>query len=166
VIYPKLDVGALLLSSNSSRSRVPLLLTTNLYVVTPRLVFPSTLTPFQIYRIAWFSLSPSSNGTSLHARATERITLADIALAAEFQPTTVDATLRAKLPNVLRHFEAIVDQPNLASVFGSTAYAEKALRYTPHPKEEKKPATSAQPKAEKKPKKEVTMTTTSRCRRR
>jgi elongation factor 1-gamma len=89
---------------------------------------------------------------------TERITLADIALAAEFQhafTSTVDATLRAKLPNVLRHFETIVNQPNLTSIFGSTAFAEKALQYTPPPKEKKKaPAAPAQPKAEKKPKKE------------
>ncbi|KAI0282936.1 hypothetical protein BC826DRAFT_1093883 [Russula brevipes] len=66
---------------------------------------------------------------------TERITLADITLAAEVQhasTTTVDATLRVKLPNVLRHFENIVNQPNLTSIFGSTAF----------------------PKAEKKPKKE------------
>jgi elongation factor 1-gamma len=91
--------------------------------------------------------------------ATERITLADITLAAELQSafsTTVDAALRAKLPNVLRHYETIVNQPNLASVFGSTAFAEKALQYTPPPKEkkEKAPAAPAQPKAEKKPKKE------------
>jgi len=91
--------------------------------------------------------------------ATERITLADIALAAELQSafsTTVDAALRAKLPNVLRHYETVVNQPNLASVFGSTSYAEKALQYTPPPKEkkEKAPAAPAQPKAEKKPKKE------------
>ncbi|KAI0285593.1 hypothetical protein BC826DRAFT_1109257 [Russula brevipes] len=90
---------------------------------------------------------------------TERITLADITLAAELQhafSTTVDATLRAKLPNVLRHFETIVNQPNLTSIFGSTAFAEKALQYTPPPKEkkEKAPAAPAQPKAEKKPKKE------------
>jgi elongation factor 1-gamma len=49
-----------------------------------------------------------------------------------------------------------VNQPNLTSVFGSTAYVEKALQYTPPPKEkkEKAPAPPAQPKAEKKPKKE------------
>ncbi|KAH9034536.1 elongation factor 1-gamma [Lactarius hengduanensis] len=87
---------------------------------------------------------------------TERITLADVTLAAELQSafsTTVDAALRAKLPNVLRHFETIVNQPKLATVFGSTAFAEKALQYTPPPKEkkEKAPAPPAQPKAEKKP---------------
>ncbi|KAI0252280.1 elongation factor 1-gamma [Lactifluus subvellereus] len=91
--------------------------------------------------------------------ASERITLADITLAAELQSafsTTVDAALRGKLPNVLRHFETIVNQPNLASIFGSTAFAEKALQYTPPPKEkkEKAPPAPAQPKAEKKPKKE------------
>jgi len=91
--------------------------------------------------------------------ATERISLADIALAAELQSafsTNVDAALRAKLPNVLRHYETIVNQPNLASVFGSTAFAEKALQYTPPQKEkkEKAPTAPAQPKAEKKPKKE------------
>lgn len=91
--------------------------------------------------------------------ATERISLADITLAAELQSafsTTVDSSHRAKLPNVLRHYETIVNQPNLSSIFGSTAFAEKALQYTPPPKEkkEKAPAAPAQPKAEKKPKKE------------
>ena len=88
---------------------------------------------------------------------TERITIADITLAAELQSafsTTIDASLRAKLPNVLRHFETIVNQPKLATVFGSTAFAEKALQYTPPPKEKKEKAAPAQPKAEKKPKKE------------
>lgn len=47
-----------------------------------------------------------------------------------------------------------MNQPKLASVFGSTAYAEKALQYTPPPKEKKAPAAPAQPKPEKKPKKE------------
>jgi elongation factor 1-gamma len=49
-----------------------------------------------------------------------------------------------------------VNQPNLSSIFGSTAFAEKALQYTPPPKEkkEKAPPAPAQPKAEKKPKKE------------
>ncbi|KAF8266028.1 elongation factor 1-gamma [Lactarius quietus] len=91
--------------------------------------------------------------------ATERITLADVSLAAELQSvfsTTVDAALRAKLPNLLRHFETVVNHPKLAPVFGSTAYVEKALQYVPPPKEkkEKAPAAPAQPKAEKKPKKE------------
>jgi len=90
---------------------------------------------------------------------TERITLADVTLTAELQSafsTTVDAALRSKFPNLLRHFDTVVNQPKLTSVFGSTAFIEKALQYTPPPKEkkEKAPAAPAQPKAEKKPKKE------------
>jgi elongation factor 1-gamma len=89
----------------------------------------------------------------------ERITLADVTLTAELQSafsTTVDATLRSKLPNLLRHFDTVVNHPKLTSVFGSTAFIEKALQYTPPPKEkkEKAPAAPPQPKAEKKPKKE------------
>jgi elongation factor 1-gamma len=49
-----------------------------------------------------------------------------------------------------------VNQPNLLPIFGSTAFAEKAVQYTPPPKEkkEKAPPAPAQPKAAKKPKKE------------
>ncbi|KAI0281561.1 hypothetical protein BC826DRAFT_1099692 [Russula brevipes] len=98
----------------------------------------------------------SANRTFLE---TERITLADITLAAELQhafTTTVSATLRVKLPNVLRDFENIVNQPNLTSIFDSTTFAEKAPQYTPPSKEkkEKSPAAPAQPKAEREPKKE------------
>lgn len=90
---------------------------------------------------------------------TERITLADVTLTAELQSafsTTIDAPLRSKFPNLLRHYDTIVNQSKLTSVFGSTAFVEKALQYTPPPKEkkEKAPAAPAQPKAEKKPKKE------------
>lgn len=90
---------------------------------------------------------------------TERITLADVTLAAELQSafsTTIDAPLRSKLPNLLRHYDTIVNQFKLTSAFGSTTFVEKALQYTPPPKEkkEKAPAAPAQPKAEKKPKKE------------
>ncbi|KAN0136621.1 hypothetical protein V8E53_005668 [Lactarius tabidus] len=89
----------------------------------------------------------------------ERITLADVTLTAELQSvfsTTVDAPLRSKFPNLLRHFDTVVNQPKLVPVFGSTVFIEKALQYTPPPKEkkEKAPAAPAQPKAEKKPKKE------------
>ncbi|THH12428.1 hypothetical protein EW146_g7709 [Bondarzewia mesenterica] len=68
--------------------------------------------------------------------ATERITLADITLASAIQSavaTTVDASLRTKLPNVLRHFETI------------------AAQYTPPAKEKKEKKEEApKPKAEKK----------------
>jgi Glutathione S-transferase, C-terminal domain len=86
--------------------------------------------------------------------ATEHITLADATLAAELQSafSTADAALRAKLPNVLRLFETIMNQLNLSS-FGFPALAEKkALQYTPPPREKKEnlkaPAAPPQPKAE------------------
>lgn len=90
---------------------------------------------------------------------TERITLADITIASVIQravTVTVDAPLRAQLPNVIRHFETVVNQPNLKEIFGEINYVEKAVTFTPPPKEKKekeaKPAPA--PKAEK-PKKEV-----------
>jgi elongation factor 1-gamma len=146
-----------------SSSRVPSLPTTSPCVITPSLV-PSTQTSIQIHTVFQDRLTSALTIVEKHLATrtylvTERITLADISLAAEIQSafsTTVDASLRARLPHVLRHYETIVNQPNLTSVFGSTAYAEKALQYTPPPKEkkEKAPAAPAQPKAEKKPKKE------------
>jgi elongation factor 1-gamma len=89
--------------------------------------------------------------------ATERVTLADLTLAAELQlalTTFIDASTRASLPNVLRHFETVVNQPAVREVFGSTSYADKALQYAPPPKEKKPAAAAAEPKpkAEKKPK--------------
>ncbi|KAI0758865.1 elongation factor 1-gamma [Fomes fomentarius] len=90
---------------------------------------------------------------------TERITLADITIASVIQravTVTVDAPLRAQLPNVIRHFETVVNQPNLKEIFGEINYVEKAVTFTPPPKEKKekeaKPAPA--PKAEK-PKKEA-----------
>jgi len=90
----------------------------------------------------------------------ERITLADIALATVLQRAVtinVDAALRAELPNTIRHLETIVNQPQLKDIFGPLEYVEKALQFTPPPKEKKeaKPAAAPAPKAEKKPKKEV-----------
>ena len=68
----------------------------------------------------------------------------------------VDASVRAQIPNVIRHLETIVNQPGLKEIFGEIPYAEKALQYVPPPKEKKevKPAAAPAPKAEK-PKKEV-----------
>ncbi|KAH9834491.1 elongation factor 1-gamma [Rhodofomes roseus] len=88
---------------------------------------------------------------------TERITLADITLASVVQRQLtylIDAPLRAKYPNVIRHFETVVNQPSLIAVFGPTEYVEKAKQFTPPPKEKKeaKPAAAPAPKAEKKPK--------------
>ncbi|PCH43228.1 elongation factor 1-gamma [Wolfiporia cocos MD-104 SS10] len=89
--------------------------------------------------------------------ATERITIADIAVASVLQRQfsyVIDAPLRAKYPNVLRHYETIVHQPALTAVFGETEFCEKAQQFTPPTKEKKeaKPAAAPAPKAEKKPK--------------
>ena len=69
---------------------------------------------------------------------------------------TIDAPIRAQIPNVIRHFETVVNQPQLKNIFGQTEYIEKALAYTPPPKEKKeaKPAAAPAPKAEKKKKEE------------
>ena len=91
----------------------------------------------------------------------ERITLADITLASVLQRAferTLDASVRANFPNVIRFLETIVNHPKMKDVFGKTEYAEKAIAFVPPPKEKKetaKPAATPAPKAEKKPKKEV-----------
>ena len=87
----------------------------------------------------------------------ERITLADITIASIIQKAvgvTIDAPLRAKLPNLIRHLETIVNQPKLKEIFGETEYTEKAIQFVPPAKEKKPaaPAAPAAPKAEKKPK--------------
>ena len=90
----------------------------------------------------------------------ERITLADLHVASTIQKAvglTIDAALRAQLPNLVRHLETITNQPKLKDIFGETTYVEKAIQFTPPPKEKKekeaKPApAAAAPKAEKKPK--------------
>ena len=85
---------------------------------------------------------------------TERITLADITLAsviARAAAVTLDAPLRAQIPNVIRHYETIVNQPSLKPIFGDITYLDKALAFAPPPKEKKeaKPAAAPAPKAEK-----------------
>jgi len=90
----------------------------------------------------------------------ERITLADITIATIIQRATtitIDAPLRAKLPNLIRHLETIVNQPKFAGIYEQTPYIEKALQWVPPPKEKKEPkaAPPAAPKAEKKPKAKV-----------
>ncbi|KII90102.1 hypothetical protein PLICRDRAFT_53213 [Plicaturopsis crispa FD-325 SS-3] len=88
---------------------------------------------------------------------TERITLADITIATSTQRAlaiSLDAPLRANYPNLIRHFETVVNQPKLIDIYGPIEYLEKAPQYTPPAKEKKdKPAPApAAPKAEKKPK--------------
>jgi elongation factor 1-gamma len=89
----------------------------------------------------------------------ERITLADLYIAAVIQgavASTFDAGLRAQMPNLVRHLETIVNQPKLAGIYGEITYVEKAIQFTPPPKEKKEKEKEAQPtpvaKAEKKPK--------------
>jgi hypothetical protein len=102
-------------------------------------MLPSTLTPFQIRTVFQDRLSSALTTLEKHLvtctyLAMECITLPDIMLATKLQSafsTTFDAALRAKLPNVVRHFETIVTQPNLASILGSTTHAEKVVHTTP-----------------------------------
>ncbi|KAI0830347.1 elongation factor 1-gamma [Trametes gibbosa] len=85
---------------------------------------------------------------------TERITLADISVASVINRAvnvTIDPPLRAQIPNIIRHFETIINQPQLKDIFGNVQYLEKALAFTPPPKEKKdaKPAAAPAPKAPK-----------------
>ncbi|KAL0570158.1 hypothetical protein V5O48_011802, partial [Marasmius crinis-equi] len=87
----------------------------------------------------------------------ERITLADLVLAAIIYRAvqfTLGAEERKKYPAIIRHLETVANQPTIKSVFGDIPYAEKAIQFTPPPKEKKepKPAAAQAPKAEKKPK--------------
>ena len=84
----------------------------------------------------------------------ERITFADLYIAAIIQhaaASTFDADLRAQLPNLVRHLETIVNQPKLKEIYGETVYIEKAIQFTPPPKEkkEKEAKQAPAPKAEK-----------------
>jgi len=67
---------------------------------------------------------------------------------------TFDAALRAQHPHLVRHFETVLNQPQLKSIFEPVELVEKALQYVPPPKEKKepKPAPAPAPKPEKKPK--------------
>jgi len=85
----------------------------------------------------------------------ERITVADVTLASAlytgFQGH-LDAPIRAKIPNVVRHFNTIVNQPKLKSIFGEVKFSETAPQYQPPKKETKvadKPKAEAAPKAPK-----------------
>ncbi|KAL4077759.1 hypothetical protein J3A83DRAFT_4410150 [Scleroderma citrinum] len=93
----------------------------------------------------------------------ERLTLADITVASAIFSSvalTIDAPLRAKIPNILRHFDLIINQPKIKAVFGEPTFCEKAAQCTPPAKEKKEkepkqPATAPAPKKEKPKKEEV-----------
>lgn len=83
----------------------------------------------------------------------QRITLADIFLANHLvRPfaTCLDASWRAAHPNILRHFNTIVHQPNFIAVLGQEpVLTEKKVEFTP-PKKEKAAPSAAAAKPEKK----------------
>ncbi|KAJ7108078.1 elongation factor 1-gamma [Mycena crocata] len=86
----------------------------------------------------------------------ERITLADIFVAGLVQRAcsiNIDTPTRAKIPNLIRHLETIINQPTFANIFSPTPVLEKAPVYAaPKKEKEAKPAAAPAPKAEKKPK--------------
>ncbi|KAJ7745236.1 glutathione S-transferase C-terminal-like protein [Mycena maculata] len=74
----------------------------------------------------------------------ERITVTDLFIAALVQRAyahNIDTPTRAKLPNLTRHLETIVNQHALASIYGPVPVLETAPVYAPPKKEkEHKPA--------------------------
>jgi len=86
-----------------------------------------------------------------------RLTLADTTVATILQKlfqTLLGAAERAKIPNVVRHFDTVVNQTVLKPVFGTTQFVEKAQQYVApaKPTKEKAPAPApAPPKAKPAP---------------
>ncbi|KAH9851262.1 elongation factor 1-gamma [Lenzites betulinus] len=75
---------------------------------------------------------------------TERITLADVSVASVILRAvnvTLDAQSRAQFPHIIRHFETVINQPQLKDIFGTE-------------KKEAKPAAAPAPKAAKPAKEE------------
>ena len=71
----------------------------------------------------------------------ERISLADLTIASEIQRAmgvTIDAPLRAQIPNVIRHVETVVNHPRLKEIYGETKYLDQALAYKPREGKEAK----------------------------
>jgi len=67
----------------------------------------------------------------------DRITLADITIAGFIQRAcafSIDTALRAKLPNLIRHMETIINQPVFAGIYEPTPVLQKALTWVPPPK--------------------------------
>lgn len=62
----------------------------------------------------------------------DRITLADIALAATTQQAgrvTCGAAERALYPSVFSHYEKVASDPRVKTLFGGVDFVEKALAY-------------------------------------
>jgi elongation factor 1-gamma len=69
-----------------------------------------------------------------------RITLADVSLVTILQrlfETVVGAAERSKLPNVVRHYETVVNQKAIKPIVGPTQYVDKPQQYAAPPKEKK-----------------------------
>lgn len=70
----------------------------------------------------------------------QRITLADITVASFVRRAcalSIDTPLRAKLPNLMRHMETIINQPAFAGIFEPTPVLAKAKTWVPPPKSQK-----------------------------
>lgn len=79
-----------------------------------------------------------------------RITVADIVLASLLLKVfagPVGAEERARIPNVVRHFETVYNQPKAKSIFGEFTYADKAVQFVPPAKEKKEPKEAKGPVA-------------------
>ncbi|KAG8944901.1 hypothetical protein FRC04_001341 [Tulasnella sp. 424] len=83
----------------------------------------------------------------------ERITLADISVASVLKSGfqwLIGASERATIPNTMRFYETITNQPAIKSIWGESTYVDKSPQYVPpaKPKKEKEaaPAAAAVPK--------------------
>ncbi|KAL7420213.1 hypothetical protein Q5752_005180 [Cryptotrichosporon argae] len=94
----------------------------------------------------------------------ERITIADIFIATALTNLftgLIDASIRAKVPNVVRYTETVIKNPKIAHIFdnGNVEFIEKQPAYVPpakaeKPKEAAKSKEAAAPKAKKEQKKD------------
>ncbi|GMK58702.1 hypothetical protein CspeluHIS016_0601440 [Cutaneotrichosporon spelunceum] len=88
----------------------------------------------------------------------ERLSIADIFIATSLTnafTAVVDASLRAKIPNVVRYTNTVIRHPKISKVFGTVEFIEKMPSFqapAKAPKKEKAPK-EEKPKAEKKEKK-------------
>ncbi|OWZ70475.1 hypothetical protein AYX14_04085 [Cryptococcus neoformans] len=85
----------------------------------------------------------------------ERVTLADIFVATaatSIFTTWFDAPARAKVPNLLRFVETIINHPKLKEIFTPIEFSEKAPAPQPPANKEQKKKEEPKPKAEKAPK--------------
>ncbi|KAG8857817.1 hypothetical protein FRB96_005536 [Tulasnella sp. 330] len=73
----------------------------------------------------------------------ERITLADIYIAADLKllfGSLGDAQFRSKIPNTLRFFNTIANQPKIKPIFGDVLFIEESIHFIPLAKPTKEKA--------------------------